>query len=208
LRDVKTRVRTLLAITIATLALHAAPARAQAPARPAPAPARDSSLLSGLGRTLDAVAESAGNTIEWLNPLAFKYALKLDLPVEELGDDRLLRFFEEWIGVKYRLGGDSKSGIDCSALTRRLLQDVYSLTVGRVIPDQFQAGIQIPKSDLAMGDLIFFKISNRRPGPTHVGIYLGNNRFIHASIKKGVTIENLDKPYYQTYYRSAVRLPK
>jgi lipoprotein Spr len=207
LRNVETRVRAPLTIATLLLAtLTAMPGQAQPPAKPAPA--RDSSLLSGLGRTLDAVAESAGNTIEWLNPLAFKYALKLDLPVEDLGDDRLLRFFEEWIGVKYRLGGDSKAGIDCSALTRRLLKDVYSLTVGRVIPDQFQAGIQVAKSDLAMGDLIFFKISNRRPGPTHVGIYLGNNRFIHASIKKGVTIENLEKPYYQTYYRSAVRLPK
>jgi lipoprotein Spr len=154
------------------------------------------------------MAEGAGNTIEWLNPLAFKYSLELDLPVEELANEKLLRFLEDWVGVKYRLGGDSKAGIDCSALTRRIMRDVYSLTVGRVIPDQFKAGIEISKSELQMGDLIFFKISNRRPGPTHVGFYLGNNRFIHASIKKGVTIENLEKPYYQTYYRSAVRLPK
>lgn len=169
---------------------------------------RDTSILSSIGRTLDAMAEGAGNTIEWLNPLAFKYSLELDLPVEELANDRLLRFLEDWIGVRYRLGGDSKTGIDCSALTQRLVRDVYSLSVGRVIPDQFKAGVQISKSELQMGDLVFFKISNRRPGPTHVGFYLGNNRFIHASIKKGVTIENLDKPYYQTYYRSAVRLPK
>lgn len=168
----------------------------------------DTSILSSIGRTLDAMAEGAGNTIEWLNPLAFKYSLELDLPVEELANEKLLRFLEDWVGVKYRLGGDSKAGIDCSALTRRLMRDVYSLTVGRVIPDQFKAGIEISKSELQMGDLIFFKISNRRPGPTHVGFYLGNNRFIHASIKKGVTIENLEKPYYQTYYRSAVRLPK
>lgn len=168
----------------------------------------DTSILSSIGRTLDAMAEGAGNTIEWLNPLAFKYSLELDLPVEELANDRLLRFLEDWVGVKYRLGGDSKAGIDCSALTRRLMRDVYSLTVGRVIPDQFKAGVEISKSELQMGDLIFFKINNRRPGPTHVGFYLGNNRFIHASIKKGVTIENLEKPYYQTYYRSAVRLPK
>jgi lipoprotein Spr len=168
----------------------------------------DTSILSSIGRTLDAMAEGAGNTIEWLNPLAFKYSLELDLPVEELANEKLLRFLEDWVGVKYRLGGDSKAGIDCSALTRRIMRDVYSLTVGRVIPDQFKAGIEISKSELQMGDLIFFKISNRRPGPTHVGFYLGNNRFIHASIKKGVTIENLEKPYYQTYYRSAVRLPK
>jgi lipoprotein Spr len=171
-------------------------------------PPGDTSILSTIGRTLDAMAEGAGNTIEWLNPLAFKYSLELDLPVEELANDKLLRFLEDWVGVKYRYGGDSKAGIDCSALTRRLMHDVYSLTVGRVIPDQFKAGIEVSKSELQMGDLIFFKISNRRPGPTHVGFYLGNNRFIHASIKKGVTIENLDKPYYQTYYRSAVRLPK
>lgn len=194
--------------TLWLLLLSPTLSEAHTPSGDGNARSRDTSILSALGRTLDAMAEGAGNTIEWLNPLAFKYSLELDLPVEELANEKLLRFMEDWIGVKYRLGGDSKAGIDCSALTRRLMQDVYSLTVGRVIPDQFKAGIEIQKSDLQMGDLIFFKINNRRPGPTHVGLYLGNNRFIHASIKKGVTIENLEKPYYQTYYRSAVRLPK
>lgn len=176
--------------------------------RPARHAATDTSILSTLGKTLDFVVKSAGNTIEWLNPLAFKYALTLDLPVEELSNEKLLRFMEEWMGVRYRMGGDSKAGIDCSALTRRLLNEVYSLTVGRIVPDQLKAGIEIPREALQMGDLLFFKISNRRPGPTHVGIYLGNNRFIHASIKNGVIIESLENTYYQANFKAAIRLPK
>jgi lipoprotein Spr len=166
----------------------------------------DTSILATMGKALDMVTEKYNEGIEWLSPLAFKYALKLDLPVEELGNTRLLSFIEDWYGVKYRFGGDSKSGIDCSAFTRKLMGEVFSVSVGRVVPDQLKAGIEIPKSELRMGDLIFFQTNTgHRKGLTHVGFYIGNGNFVHASSKKGVVFDNIDHDYYKKAFRKAVR---
>lgn len=166
----------------------------------------DTSILSTMERAFDMVSDKYNEGIEWLSPLAFKYALKLDLPVEEFANHRLLRFIDDWYGVKYRFGGDSKTGIDCSAFTRRLMNEVFSISVGRVVPDQLKAGIEIPKSELRMGDLIFFKTNTgHRSGLTHVGYYLGNGHFVHAASNSGVVINNLEQPYYQKAYRKAVR---
>ena len=169
-------------------------------------PITDTSILSTVGRAFDMVSEKYNQGIEWLSPLAFKYALKLDLPVEELANDQLLSFIEDWYGVKYRFGGDSKTGIDCSAFTRKLLSEVFSISVGRVVPDQLKAGIEIPKSELRMGDLLFFKTNTgHRKGLTHVGFYLGNGNFVHAASNSGVVFDNIEKDYYKKAFRTAVR---
>ena len=166
----------------------------------------DTSILATMGRAFEMVSEKYNQGIEWLSPLAFKYALKLDLPVEELANHQLLSFIDDWYGVKYRFGGDSKTGIDCSAFTRKLLSDVFSISVGRVVPDQLKAGIEIPKSELRMGDLIFFKTSTgHRKGLTHVGFYLGNGNFVHAATNRGVVFDNIEKDYYKKAFRTAVR---
>ncbi len=166
----------------------------------------DTSILATMGRAFDMVSEKYNQGIEWLSPLAFKYALKLDLPVEELANHQLLSFIEDWYGVKYRFGGDSKTGIDCSAFTRKLLSEVFSISVGRVVPDQLKAGIEIPKSELRMGDLIFFKTNaGHRKGLTHVGFYLGNGNFVHAATNRGVVFDNIEKDYYKKAFRTAVR---
>jgi hypothetical protein len=166
----------------------------------------DTSILATVGRAFDMVSEKYNEGIEWLSPLAFKYALKLDLPVEELANQQLLSFIDDWYGVKYRFGGDSKSGIDCSAFTRKLLSEVFSISVGRVVPDQLKAGIEVQKSDLRMGDLIFFKTNTgHRKGLTHVGFYLGNGNFVHAATNRGVVFDNIEKDYYKKAFRTAVR---
>ena len=166
----------------------------------------DTSILATMGRAFDMVSEKYNQGIEWLSPLAFKYALKLDLPVEELANHQLLSFIDDWYGVKYRFGGDSKTGIDCSAFTRKLLSEVFSISVGRVVPDQLKAGIEIPKPELRMGDLIFFKTSTgHRKGLTHVGFYLGNGNFVHAATNRGVVFDNIEKDYYKKAFRTAVR---
>ena len=166
----------------------------------------DTSILATVGRAFDMVSEKYNEGIEWLSPLAFKYALKLDLPVEELANQQLLSFIDDWYGVKYRFGGDSKSGIDCSAFTRKLLSEVFSISVGRVVPDQLKAGIEVQKSDLRMGDLIFFKTNTgHRKGLTHVGFYLGDGNFVHAATNRGVVFDNIEKDYYKKAFRTAVR---
>jgi hypothetical protein len=166
----------------------------------------DTSILATVGKAFDMVSEKYNEGIEWLSPLAFKYALKLDLPVEELANHQLLSFIDDWYGVKYRFGGESKAGIDCSAFTRKLLSEVFSISVGRVVPDQLKAGIEIPKSELRMGDLIFFNTNTgHRKGLTHVGFYLGNGNFVHSATNRGVVFDNIEKDYYKKAFRKAVR---
>lgn len=169
-------------------------------------PFADTSILATVGRAFDMVSEKYNEGIEWLSPLAFKYALKLDLPVEELANNQLLSFIDDWYGVKYRFGGESKAGIDCSAFTRKLLSEVFSISVGRVVPDQLKAGIEIEKSELRMGDLILFNTNTgHRKGLTHVGFYLGNGNFVHSATNRGVVFDNIEKDYYKKAFRKAVR---
>lgn len=166
----------------------------------------DTSILATVGRAFEMVSEKYNQGIEWLSPLAFKYALKLDLPVEELANQQLLSFIDDWYGVKYRFGGDSKAGIDCSAFTRKLMSEVFSISVGRVVPDQLKAGIEVQKSELRMGDLLFFQTNTgHRRGLTHVGFYLGNGHFVHAATNRGVVFDNIERDYYKKAFRKAVR---
>ncbi len=91
------------------------------------------------------------------------------------------------------MGGTTKRGIDCSALTGSLLMAVYGFAVPRTARQQYKATGHIDKEDLKEGDLVFF---NTHGGVSHVGLYLENNYFVHASSSQGVTISCLEDPYY------------
>ena len=116
---------------------------------------------------------------------------------------KLFQFVYDWIGTPYRFGGSSRKGIDCSAFTKELYSKVFNLTISRNSRDIFSMVNPIKKDDLKEGDLVFFKIHSRRI--SHVGIYLGNNRFAHAS-SKGVAISSLDDNYYSRYFYKGGRL--
>jgi len=116
---------------------------------------------------------------------------------------KLFNFVYDWIGTPYRFGGSSKKGIDCSAFTKELYSEVFNLDIRRSSRDIFSMVSPVGKDDLKEGDLVFFKIHSRRI--SHVGIYLGNNRFAHASLK-GVAISSLDDPYYSRYFYRGGRL--
>jgi len=116
---------------------------------------------------------------------------------------KLFHFVYDWIGTPYRFGGSSKNGIDCSAFTKELYSEVFNLDIRRSSRDIFSMVSPVGKDDLKEGDLVFFKIHSRRI--SHVGIYLGNNRFAHASLK-GVAISSLDDPYYSRYFYRGGRL--
>lgn len=125
-------------------------------------------------------------------------------PKEQELHDRLIVFAKKLLNIPYRFGGNSMFGIDCSAY----VQKVYSL-IGINIPrsarQQFTEGDPVDKSELSIGDLVFFK--TYASFPSHVGIYLGNDLFIHASSRsKKVTIDSLDTPYYIKRYIGAKRL--
>jgi len=118
--------------------------------------------------------------------------------------DKLDRFIQEWIGAPYMLGGVGKDGIDCSGFTHLLYESVYRISLPRQAEDQFKQGYTIQESALRPGDLVFFK-NIRRTGIDHVGVYVGEKRFVHASTSAGVTISGLDEEYYRKRFVGARR---
>jgi lipoprotein Spr len=116
---------------------------------------------------------------------------------------KLFQFVYDWIGTPYHFGGDTRKGIDCSAFTKELYSKVFNLTIKRNSRDIFSMVSPVPKDELKEGDLVFFKIHSR--SISHVGIYLGNNKFAHAS-SRGVAISSLDDGYYSRYFYKGGRL--
>jgi lipoprotein Spr len=146
----------------------------------------------------------SGNEV--YDSLQFKYAILTNSPVEELNNPRLLLFMDQWYGVPYHYGGKSKDGIDCSAFTCQLISEVYNVNqLPRISADQYKATRRIPKKDLREGDLVFFHTLGKGHKVTHVGVYLYNNRFVHASVS-GVQISDLGEGYYLHHYVGAGRV--
>jgi NlpC/P60 family protein len=138
------------------------------------------------------VTEVTHSIIENLSALQFKYAMMMDVDVESLKNISLLGFIDNWFGTRYKLGGTSKKGIDCSALTGALLLAVYGFNLPRTARQQYDATDHIDKDELKEGDLVFF---NTHGGVSHVGVYLENDYFLQASTH-GVKISNLNDHYY------------
>lgn len=109
-----------------------------------------------------------------------------------------------WLGCPYRYGGNDRDGIDCSGLVQRIYHTVYNYSLPRTTTDQFAAGTFVRETWIKTGDLLFFK-NVRGPGVDHVGIYLGDGAFVHASTANGVIISRFDEPYYQRRFAGARR---
>ncbi|KQA23896.1 peptidase P60 [Vibrio metoecus] len=101
--------------------------------------------------------------------------------------------FTEWRGVPYQFGGNNKKGIDCSAFVQIAYRDAWQLSLPRTTESQAQTGQLIKYEHAQYGDLVFFKTSRTN---IHVGVYLGNKQFMHASTSKGVIISRIDNPYW------------
>ena len=115
-------------------------------------------------------------------------------------------FVMSWYGVKYKLGGSTKSGIDCSQFTKKLYWEVYGRKLGNNCEEQWKQTKRIKKDSLVVGDIIFFR-STQSPSGWHCGLYLGNDTFAHAANKKeGVKISGLFEPRYLRSYKGAGRL--
>lgn len=110
-----------------------------------------------------------------------------------------------WIGVPYRFAGMSRQGADCSGFVWSVYRHVYQLNLPRSTEDMARAGRKIRKRRLSEGDLVFFRINKGRK-VSHVGVYLGNNKFIHASTSRGVIVSDLDEPYYSQRFQHGGRV--
>ncbi|KAA0246187.1 MAG: NlpC/P60 family protein [Ignavibacteriae bacterium] len=120
--------------------------------------------------------------------------------------EKMLMEIIKYLGTPYKYGGNTKEGMDCSAFTQIIFKNVFNLSLERSARLQYTQGSVIEKGDeLKVGDLVFFN-TRKRVKPGHVGIYIGDNLFAHASTKKGVTITALDYDYYSRTFMGARRL--
>jgi lipoprotein Spr len=110
-----------------------------------------------------------------------------------------------WLGTPYRFAGNCEKGIDCSGFVTRIYNSVYNKSLGaRNSAEIYNKMEKIDKDDLKEGDLVFFRIYKRRV--SHIGLYLGNNKFIHSSTSKGVVVNDLNDNYYKKSFAGAGRI--
>ena len=160
---------------------------------------------SPAGDTRSAGAVAPGS-IESYSASQFKFAILENASVEEMNNPKLLSFMDYWYGAPYHYGGMTRDGIDCSAFAFLLMSSVYGLTsLPRTSKEQYEASRHIRRDELREGDLVFFHTLGRRRTVTHVGVYLRNNKFIHASVS-GVMISDLTDNYYNRHYVGAGRV--
>lgn len=131
------------------------------------------------------------------------------LKSDEISDmsirERLTLFAKKMLHIPYKFGGTGHTGLDCSSYVQKVYTSAAGLSLPRSAREQYKVGEPIDKSSLAVGDLVFFR--TYASFPSHVGIYLGNNLFIHASSRsKKIVINSLDTPYYLKRYIGARKL--
>lgn len=114
------------------------------------------------------------------------------------------QFVQEWTGTPYLSGGMARNGVDCSGFTSMLYRSVYKISLPRQAADQYRAGQSVRASAMQKGDLVFFR-NITRSGIDHVGVFLGDGRFVHASVSSGVIISELGEEYYRKRFAGARR---
>jgi len=118
-------------------------------------------------------------------------------------EKRLREEYSRWQGTRHRMGGNGDSGIDCSGFVKAVYKDVFDLDLPRTTRAQATFGRPIAFKELRAGDLVFFKPPTY---PRHVGIFLSESEFVHASKESGVTVSRIDQYYWGKYYWTARRI--
>ncbi|WP_108868973.1 C40 family peptidase [Aquimarina aquimarini] len=177
-----------------------------------------SMLVSCKGKDAIAYLKSKDQQEQEVLPIQKKYGRIIDVEPEKIKNIPLYKFIDSWMGTPYKMGGENKRGIDCSFFTQFLYHDVYGNLIERTAEKQYMA----PSTDkfigqefLRQGDLLFFNHKGSEYHPiTHVGVYLGNDYFVHstsnlsASGDNGVQISNFTDKRWQRMFVAAGRKPK
>ncbi len=143
--------------------------------------------------------------IEIASSLQLKYSLLLDTEVERIKNLDLFGLVDNWFGTPYRMGGNTKKGIDCSAFVQIMYAGLFGLSIPRTAREQFGVARSVSRTELEEGDLVFF---NTRGGVSHVGIYLQNNKFAHAASSAGVMISDLYDAYWAKRFVGVGRIDR
>jgi len=124
---------------------------------------------------------------------------KMGVSISKKDNIKLYRQAAGWLGVRYRLGGTTKKGVDCSGFAGAIYKDVYGTRLHRSVDDIYHNDVKrIRRGRLKEGDLVFFRTDDKRKKrPNHVGIYLKDGKFVHASTSKGVEINSLNNVFYK-----------
>lgn len=133
---------------------------------------------------------------------------KLKMDIDKKDNHKLYIAASNWIGVPYRSGGSSKKGTDCSGFTTQIYKEVYKINLPRNTTDQRKQSSQVRRSSLKEGDLVFFKSKKSKKKVAHVGIYLKDGKFVHASTSRGVIVSNLSEKYYKDHWLAGGRVQK
>jgi cell wall-associated NlpC family hydrolase len=122
------------------------------------------------------------------------------------GANKIKKTAYSFLGARYRFGGNSRTALDCSSFTQQVFRE-QKVSLPRTAREQFYVGNEVVRGDLQKGDLVFFQTYARFP--SHVGIYLGNRKMIHASSRdRRVVVSTMDTPYYTSRYLGARRIGK
>lgn len=133
-------------------------------------------------------------------------SLRLGIDIDMKDNHALYVESANWLGVPYRSGGMSKSGVDCSGFTSSIYKKVYRKNLERNSDDQRKKDCKkIKKGKLQEGDLVFFHGGRKKKKATHVGIYLKDGKFIHASTRRGVIVSHLGEKYWKRHWLSGGR---
>lgn len=157
-----------------------------------------SSNVANTGSTKIKNFNAASSNLESAALWQFKYAQLLDVPVETVLNTNLFKFIEEWWGTPYVYGGKTQSGVDCSGFVNNLLSQVFRIAAGGSSAQLYDKSKKVSNASMREGDLVFFKTNG--VSVSHVGVYLINDKFVHASTSSGVMISDLNESYWKKYY--------
>ncbi len=121
-------------------------------------------------------------------------------------EQRIISTAGDWMGTPYKFGGTTREGVDCSAFIQIMYKQVFDMELPRRVREQRKMGLEVPREEMKPGDLVVFKTGVFFSNKQHIGIYLSQNRFLHASSSKGVTISSLEEPFWNKKFRTSRRL--
>ncbi len=155
-------------------------------------------VLSSCHSRKAAMRGKPGEVVKPQGTVADKYSAILGVDKNDIRNGRLYEFIDEWMGTPYKFGGQDRDGVDCSGLTQLLEQQVFGINIPRTTGQQVAIIKRKYEEDLVEGDLVFFDYDGKKF--SHVGVYLQNGYYVHASSSHGVTITRLHDPYMYKYF--------